>query len=163
MGYKKGVVEGINLKQEREGQYGKFAGYGMKIGDEWFNGIANTVKSLGRVAVVDKNYNEITKGMEVEFMFNTNDKGFHDIDKKTLLIAASGSAAPQPTEQPQTPVEQRSVPQVNNDAIIRSNCLVAAVIKAQGSLSQEDYKKLDMDMLYRAADNYMDYCKNGRK
>lgn len=107
MAYKSGKVETITLKEERDGKYGKFAGYGMKIGEEWFNSIANTVKSLGRVAVVDKNYNEIKEGMEVEFMYTVNEKGYKDIDRKTLLITASGSAVkPEPpAEQPASPSE----------------------------------------------------------
>jgi len=168
MGYKKGVVDGINLKQEREGQYGKFAGYGIKIGDEWFNGVASTVKSLGRVAVIDKNYNEIKQGMEIEFMYSTNDKGFNDIDKKTLLALSAGGTS-QPLQSNNVPQVAQSITTVGNvakndsDAIVRSNCLVAAMIKAYGSLSPEKFKELDMDMFYRAADGYVEYCKNGRK
>lgn len=163
-----GVIESINFGTAKDGEFGRSAPCWVKVNGESyscfvkeFNGRLNLQTKVGEV------YTDIKEGMQV--VFEATQKGdYWNFKPSKLIILASGSAtpqttAPQPTEQPQKPVGQRSAPQVDNDAVIRSNCLVAAAIKAHGSLSQEDYKKLDMDMLYRAADTYMDYCKNGRK
>lgn len=34
----KGVVEQINVKEARDGNYGKWANYGIKVGGAWTNG-----------------------------------------------------------------------------------------------------------------------------
>ena len=160
MSYTKGVVDGISMKDEREGQYGKFAGYGIKIGEQWFNGVANHVKSLNRVAVVDKNYNEIKQGMEIEFMHEKNDKGYENIDKKTLLITSSGgaSAAPQSTNTPQqaqtpTPQEKVAVSGYMTDINEAINDVVDAVAKLIAAYKFYGKEMPSQDLINRAANH----------
>lgn len=107
MSYKKGAIEVLSIKEAKKGQYGLSAPCGIKIGEDWFNIWANEDKDTNRVMVKDKSYVEVLRGMEIEFMYETNEKGYHDIDKKTLKIISSGSAVPPPVTQ--QPTEQEKV------------------------------------------------------
>ena len=100
MSYKKGKVQSILVKETREGKFGKFANYALKIDDAYYNGIAS--EHNGAIKVQDSAYALITEGSEVEFMFATNDKGYNDIDKKTLKVLGAVTATPT-SEQPKAP------------------------------------------------------------
>jgi len=129
MSYKKGVVEFISLKEVKEGQYGKFAPYSLKIGEEWFSGLANEDKYKKVVVVKDSNHNEVLQGMEVEFMYDVNDK-YNNIDKKTLKVLASGSAVQQPVQSPvqPTPVKQQSADKSYEVALLDTSAKMASLV-----------------------------------
>jgi len=91
MSYTKGKVSRVSIKEPKEGQYGKFAKYGIEVNGEWYNGLCNEDKKSGKIEVKDATYNKIEEGTEVEFMFEKDQYG-NQIDKKTLKVI--GSAAP---------------------------------------------------------------------
>ena len=55
----KGTVQQIAVKEAREGQYGKWANYGIKINDAWHNGALNEDKQTGALTLKDKDFNEV--------------------------------------------------------------------------------------------------------
>lgn len=111
MSYKKGIVEFVKV-QTKTSQAGKeYGSMSLLIDKEWYGGFAK--KTDTGYAALDKNKTEITKGMEVEFMFETKN-GYHSLDNKTLMALSSSNKAP---EQPvsnqvtQYPAQQEKVPE----------------------------------------------------
>jgi len=132
----KGKVEAINIKEPQEGQFGKWANYGIKVNGAWHNGKVTADKLSGKLIVKDKNYTEVTVGMEVEFVVDEtigkNDgKVYHNINQKMFTI--KGSTQQQSAPAPQAPVASPQPLQSNKieasaiDAHIWTECLKSAV------------------------------------
>lgn len=121
----KGVVEGINVKEAQDGQFGRSAGYGIKVGGAWYNGYVKE-DQYGKCVVKDKAYTEIKQGMTVEFLL-VDKNGRKSIDNKTLSVA--GSQAAVPVQQAQQPVQQSAPKQPSYAAA--SIWLTAAQVAAQ--------------------------------
>jgi len=125
--YAKGIVDVVSIKVRKGKTSGKeFGSASIKIGEQWFNTFAKHADS-GYV-LVDKNKNEVTKGMEIELMYEPNKEGFNDIEKGTLKILASGSAAP-PQQTPPPPEQSRQVSLPNVAIWIESNRLATVVCR----------------------------------
>ncbi len=108
----KGKVQQINVKEPRDGQYGKWANYGIKINDAWYNGALNEDKQTGALTLKDKNFNEVKVDMEVEFLLEEKN-GYKNITSKSMFILSSGgTGTPQPTQQP---TETKKVPSAVSD------------------------------------------------
>lgn len=103
----KGVVQQISVKEPRDGEHGKFAGFGIKINDAWHNGLCNEDRDSGAFIVKDKDYQEVKVGQEVEFLV-VEKNNYKNIDKKTFKILSSGSGAQQPKVE-QQPKQQEEV------------------------------------------------------
>jgi len=128
MSYKKGVVQSIVMREAKEGKFGKFANYALKIDDVYYNSIAS--EHNGKIEIKDAAYALISEGTEVEFMFSVNDKGYNDIDKKTLKVIGGqpkSAPAPQaPVASPQ-PLQSNKIEASAIDAHIWTECLKSAV------------------------------------
>jgi len=160
MSYAKGIVDAISIKDRKSGQHGDFANYGIKLktpnGEEWFNGVCNADKNTNQLVVKDKNFNEVTIGMEVEFMTQPDKQGYEKIDRKTFT-ALSGSKQPtqQPTVKPtpQQPTQQCGVTmQQLLEEILTNRAMLAALIAFHG---KEMPKEID-DLLARKAKSLID-------
>jgi len=133
----KGKVEAINIKEPQDGQFGKWANYGIKVNGAWHNGKVTADRLSGKLIVKDKNYAEVTIGMEVEFVVDESGKDgktYHNINQKMFTIKGT-APAPQPTVQhqggaviPPQPVQPTKIEASAIDAHIWVECLKAAVM-----------------------------------
>lgn len=99
----KGKVEAINVKDPQQGQYGTWANYGIKVNGAWHNGKVTADKQSGKLIVKDKNYKEVTVGMDVEFVVDESTKDgkvYHNINQKMFTITSGQSEAPVALPQP---------------------------------------------------------------
>ncbi|ANS04898.1 hypothetical protein [uncultured Mediterranean phage] len=129
----KGAVQQISVKEARDGQYGKWANYGIKVNDSWFNGNLNADKHTGLLTLKDKNYHEIKEGMEVEFLLIEKD-GYKNIDKKSMSILSSGSATPPQQTTPQQPDTMKE--------ILRNRAMILGLQAFHGKDLPEDFDDL---------------------
>jgi glucan-binding YG repeat protein len=158
MGYYKGIVTRVHVgdpqppKQEGWSESAKF---GVQIDGKWHNGFVNKDKHTGAFTIKDKNFNEVKEGCEIEFM-TTEKNGFENIDKKTMAILSSGSAAQtpqQPQQQPvaQQPAQQEKVAQNASGELTKEELILmkhygrAAEDKAEESGMTDDLKLIIAD------------------
>lgn len=107
MAYKEGVIEQINIKDRKTGQYGDFAGFSIKIDGVWYSaGLANADKATGALVPRDKDKKPLANGTKVDFKYTTNEKGYHEVEKGTLAVIAAQTAQ-QPVQQPTQPTPQK--------------------------------------------------------
>lgn len=140
----KGIIQKINVKEPKEGKYGKFAGYGVQVNGEWYNGLAN--EKNGEVWPVDNNGNKMKEGQEVELLLEEKN-GYKSIVTKSSMILSGGSAAPQqPAHQPpqQAVTEHRTA----FKPALWVNCLDSAINAAKVAGAE----KVDSQQLIRVAD-----------
>lgn len=156
MSYTRGIVKKIIVREPKDGQFGKFANYGMQLetptGEVWVNGTANEDKYKHVCLVKDANHAEVTEGMEVECMYEVKD-GFNNLDKKTLKIVG---ASPVLGEQPKPKEEQTII--VDTDANIRASC-VASAVKSFDHLKDTPFRR---ELVVDIAEYYFNYCKQGK-
>lgn len=109
MAYKEGVIEQINIKDRKTGQYGDFAGFSIKIDGVWYSaGLANADKATGALVPRDKDKKPLANGTKVDFKYTTNDKGYHEVEKGTLAVVGAAVQPPPGQQAPQQPVQQPS-------------------------------------------------------
>lgn len=99
----KGKVEQISIKEPQDGQYGRWANYGIKVSGAWHNGKVTEDKYTKQFVVKDKDHKEVAVGAEVEFVVTEtvkDGKTYVNIDPKTMTQKGS-QAATQPAQQPQ--------------------------------------------------------------
>jgi hypothetical protein len=153
MSYKKGIVQGVVVREPKEGKFGKFSNYALKIDDVYYNSIAS--EHNGEIKVQDSTYALIKEGCEVEFMYSTNDKGYHDIDKKTLKVTGGRQEPTKPVsdtaKQQAAPVEASAI-----SAHIWVECLKAAVntLQVLVSSSPTDHFEVTPEKIIQLADKY---------
>ena len=140
----KGVVQQISVKEPKEGQYGKWANYGIKVNEKWYNGALNADKKTGLLTLKDKSYNEVCIGMEVQFVLEdkkVGDKTYSNINPKLFDIISSGMGAATnqqqqgyhpPTQEQNKPAPHQVVPAQTvepamYDAILNSVCYGNAI------------------------------------
>lgn len=163
-----GVVEAISVKEPRDGEHGKWAGYGIKVNGVWYNGRVGADKQTGALTVKCKKYQEVLNGMEVKFIIEESTgkdgKVYMNINQKMFDIIASGSAVSKPEQKPvaQQPVEQEKVantpPQTSRkDELVQSVCTgmsaAMALVKFEGKELPND------DMINRVAKSYFNQYK----
>lgn len=111
MGFKTGVVEAVSIKPLAEEakakmKYPKDYKGGLKIGDEWFDaGLLN--KEAINVKVGD-DWHQISKGDELEFMYEENGKWNPRIDKKTIKVKSKGDGSSAPSSPSSSPSQSKS-------------------------------------------------------
>lgn len=161
----KGVVQQISVKEPREGQHGKFAAYGIKINDAWYNGLCNEDKQTGALTVKCKQHQEVRNGMEVQFIIEESTgkdgKVYVNINQKMFDILSSGSGAQQqPVEQ--QPTQQEKVVNTpsktsRKDELVQDLCkgmaAAMALVKFEGKELPND------DMINRVAKSYFNQYK----
>lgn len=132
MSYKKGVVESVSFRETRPGKFGNYAPASLKIDGESYDIIANEDKFSKNIVVKDADHKLVSDGSEVEFMFDVNDKGFNNIDKKTLKLLSVPQTSPQPTSVNPDPVkpEQAQYEKEFKSGALWVQCLNAAVATA---------------------------------
>lgn len=99
----KGKVEQISIKEPQDGQYGRWANYGIKVSGAWHNGKVTEDKYTKQFVVKDKDHKEVAVGAEVEFVVTEtvkDGKTYVNIDPKTMTQKGSQAATP-PVQQPQ--------------------------------------------------------------
>ena len=100
----KGKVEQISIKEPQDGQYGRWANYGIKVNGAWHNGKVTEDKYTKQFVVKDKDHKEVTIGSEVEFVVVEtvkDGKTYVNIDPKTMTQKGSQAAtATTPVQQP---------------------------------------------------------------
>jgi hypothetical protein len=141
MGYVKGKVNRISVKEAKEGQYGKYASYGLEIDGTWHNGLCNEDKQTGAFIIKDKDYAEVKEGSEIEFM--TEEKnGYTSINRKTMTVL---NKAPQTTSQPQVAQQPTATENVANNepdaiemGILRGIASTMLMLRFRGKPMPED-------------------------
>jgi hypothetical protein len=94
MAYLKGKIEAISAKEIPADNYGNTYRYGIRIGDDWYSmGTGKKpyiyVGSLG---------DQLNKGDEIEFMYETNGK-YKNVNKKSITRTSVGSGQSAPAQQ----------------------------------------------------------------
>ena len=161
----KGIVEAISVKEPRDGEHGKWAGYGIKVNGAWFNGRVGADKQTGALTVKCKKYQEVRNGMEVQFIIEESEgkdgKVYMNINQKMFDILSSGSGVPQqPVEQQPTQQEKVSntPPKTSRkDELVSIMCkgmaAAMALVKFEGKELPND------DMINRVAKSYFNQYK----
>ena len=125
----KGTIQKVNVKEPKEGKFGKYAAYGGQVNDTWYNGLCN--ERNGEIWPLDKNNNKMVEGVEVELLLEEKN-GYESVVNKSSTVLAtfkdtSSVGIPQ-QEKTEEPVEERSVVPVS----IWLNCLESATRLANG-------------------------------
>ena len=165
MSYTKGTVEGIALKEVKEGKFGKFANFGLNVNGEWYNGVANEDKKTGTVIVKDSAYVEVKKGQEVEFMWAESQYG-KEIDKKTFKVLGQEKPAPVVEKTVTTTPEPDRHSAITTE--FKLTCLSCAIATArdvklvvkvnEGEDVMENSIKLSSEQMIRLADKYLEWA-----
>jgi len=143
----KGTVEAVNVKEPKEGKFGKYAAFGVKIGEDWHNGLCN--EKNGEVWPWFGDH-KVEKGQQVEMLIEKNNKGYDSINTKQSKVV-SGSApnpAPSPAQQPPQPSTSTKPDSQSFKAALWVNCLDSAISAAK--LSGKE--KIVTEDIIRAAD-----------
>jgi hypothetical protein len=140
----KGKIEQIAVKEPQEGKFSKWAGYGVKVGGAWHNGMCNEDKKTHEVWPVDKNYKKLKEGQEVEFLVEKNDKGYETINKKTVEILSDVTQ----TQTTNAPREQ-SIPK--QPEAIHEGYILLAIDAAKNKLTYDNFLKVTMEQIIEKA------------
>ena len=134
MSYKKGIVEFVSIEETQSGTYGNYAKGALKVDGKYYSILAGEDKATKQCVIKDTEHRIIEKGDEVEFMFKSNDKGYHQIDKKTLKTLSVQKTTPpaQPAPVNPDPVkpEQAQYEKEFKSGALWVQCLNAAVATA---------------------------------
>lgn len=158
----KGKVEAISFKDPKDGKYGRWAGFGLKIAGTWYNGIANEVN--GSFNVLDKDKNVIKEGDEVEFVYemknnypNINQKNFTKLGVEVAKPSIENVPKPEVKDIP-AHIEVKTSP---GDRVMsmRLECLKLAVQTRE--LADVPADKVSSTSMVQIAEKYMNYVVNG--
>lgn len=143
----KGTIQKISVKEPKDGQFGKFAGYGVQVNGEWYNGLAN--EKNGEVWPVDKNGNKMKEGQEIELLLEEKN-GYKNIVTKSTMIISGGQSQAEPEKKS---TEQGQV--FNGDVKFKSalwvNCLDSAINIAN---KLEEVKNINSKEMIRIANTF---------
>lgn len=144
----KGTVEQISIKDPNDGQYGRWANYGIKVSGTWHNGKVTEDKFSKQFVVKDKEYKEITVGSEVEFIVEEttgkDGKVYKNINAKTMTLKGGAQQAPPPTTEHPTQQPIRTSPPITKEPLgaslathtLWNDCVRSAVMLAKGTTFQ---------------------------
>ena len=134
MSYTKGTVDFVKVEVKTSTKGNEYGSASVKIGEQWFNAFAK--KTDTGYKLLDKNKNEVLKGMEIEFMYETNDKGYHSIDTKTLLALMASPQPSQPNntahQAPSTTPQEKVAKKADMDGFCDGLAMMIAAYKFQG-------------------------------
>jgi len=148
------VVEAISIKEmPSPDKFGNTHRANLKIGEDWFS--YGTVKKPQINIKTNGEWNELQKGMEVEFMYDVNGD-FKNIKKQSFSITNTAGGQPAQQHTQSAPPTQGSAPQrgVNVNPAEVGQCLnlAAEVLKYSGDdLTNPDKVKVAIQWYKRTS------------
>lgn len=162
MSYTKGIVQYVKVEVKTSQRTGKeYGSASLKVDDVWYGGFAK--KTDTGYKLLDKNKNEVTQGMEIEMMYETNDKGYHSFDGKTLMALSTQSQpaqaanTPQPTQQT---TQQEKVSEIDLKRLMEGVLLNRAGIMALIAFHGKEMPADIEEKLARKAKQYLNELNN---